>query len=74
MLNGEVAHLAVGSLTEEVEAIKLQFLFQEELKNSFIFHTILQGDFYFIFFVYGFCCANCISYWLRLTVTVPLKL
>lgn len=50
MLNGEVAHLAVGSLTEEVEAIKLQFLFQEELKNSFIFHTILQGDFYFIFF------------------------
>lgn len=73
MLTGEVARLAVDSFTEEVEATELQlFLFQEELKNSFIFHTILQGDFFFV--VYGFCCANGISSWLRLTVTVPLKL
>lgn len=50
MLTGKVALLAVGSLTEEVEAIELQlFLFQEELKNSFIFHTILQGDFFLLF-------------------------
>ena len=47
VLTGEVTHVAVGSLTEEVEAIELQlFLFQEELKNSFMFHTILQGDFF----------------------------